>query len=198
MEQCVLNASAPWQTEAVRASRFVRKKCCKHYQGGKPFTDCSTVEQNSLNVAGIRRATDCHHCHVKRVKCVSSLHSSFCQWFEEQFLKNNSKNGTLQKSFKQTVSADLSRRFHMGLGADISAVAVCLDPRHKSLKFLNEIFRLRIHEHVRSFVDDIEERSKINTDTETEPSPKISAMAFLLREDYLISSSLSMRSLPST
>ena len=73
----------------------------------------------------------------------------------------------------------------MGLDADsISAVAACLDPRHKSLKFLNETLRLRIHEHVRSLVDDVEERSKVNTDTEAEQPPKISAMALLLGEDY--------------
>ena len=69
----------------------------------------------------------------------------------------------------------------MGFGADsISAVAACLDPRHKSPKFLNETLRLLIHEHLKGLVDDIEERSKINTDTEAEPPPKISAMALLL------------------
>ena len=73
----------------------------------------------------------------------------------------------------------------MGLDADsISAVAACLDPRHKSIKFLNETLRLRIHEHVRSLVDDVEDRSKMNTDTEAEPPLKISAMALLLGEDY--------------
>ena len=88
---------------------------------------------------------------------------------KNNFLKIIQTDGTLLKSFKQTVSADLSKIFHMGLDADsISAVAACFDPRHKSLKFLNETLRLRIHEHVRSLVDDVEERSKINTDTEAE------------------------------
>ena len=104
---------------------------------------------------------------------------------KNNFLKIIPTDGTLLKSFQQTVSTEMSKRFNMGLDADsISAVAACLDPRHKSLKFLNETLRLRIHEHIRSLVDDVEERSKINTDIEAETPPNISAMALLLGEDY--------------
>ena len=80
---------------------------------------------------------------------------------KSNFLKILPAGGTLLKNFKETVSADLSRRFLMGLGAEsISAIAACLDPCHKSLKFLNEPLQLLIHKHVRSLVDDTEDRSK--------------------------------------
>ena len=102
-----------------------------------PFTDCSRVEQNSLNVAGFRRATDFHHCLVKRAKLVSFLHTSCCVWFEEQFFKIIQTDNTQLKSFTKTISADLSRRFRMGFGADsINAVGPAWVPVIKILNFL--------------------------------------------------------------
>ena len=73
----------------------------------------------------------------------------------------------------------------MGLGATSpSALAACKDPQYKSLTFRSEPLLLLIHEHIRSLVDDIEERCIKIMDSETQLPTKISAIALILGGGY--------------
>ena len=104
---------------------------------------------------------------------------------KNNFLKMVHTDSALLKNFKSTVSADLSRRFLTDLGADsITALAACMDPRHKSLKSLKEPLRLLVHEHARNLVDEIEAGNNANMEDEEQPPAKKSAVSLLLGEDY--------------
>ena len=93
------------------------------------------------------------------------------------------------KAFKTAISTDLDRRFIEDLKENsITAVASCMDPRHKGLKFLSSSLQFNVQEHVRSLISTLDVNASVASPNdggvEEEPPVKKSAMTLLLGESY--------------
>ena len=95
-------------------------------------------------------------------------------------LKVNNDDSPKIKKFKQTVSADLKRRYNPenpDTAGEVPILATAIDPRYNNLKFLNTQQQVSIHEKLielsENMPDDYQDREK--SDNTSEPPAKRSS-----------------------
>ena len=86
---------------------------------------------------------------------------------------------------KDTVLRELKDRFFNNLADDrVSAIAACLDPRHKSLKFLSQDLSTKIHQNVKAMVNIAEDSPERSKDEPAAKKAAVCAMALIQGDDY--------------
>ena len=115
---------------------------------------------------------------------VSSILPVVCG-LRKNHLKEDIDDSPLLWEFEDTVSRELKERFLDNLADDsVSAIAACLDPRHKSLKFLSQDLRTKIHQNVKAMVNIAEDSPERSEDEPAAKKAAVSAMALILGDDY--------------